>query len=89
MATGHISKDCKLFKDCPNNYDCLYEIAMCGSAVWSLELCYDLAALEEQGLISQNYNVTERKLYYGLRGTFFGPEYTLQTVANEETKEEY
>jgi len=44
-------RDCKYFKDCPDNWACLYEVALYGSALWSIQLCYDLEELIQQGLV--------------------------------------
>jgi hypothetical protein len=65
----HVSKECKLFKDCPFCWDCLYEIALYGSAIWSLELCYDLKSLIDQGLVSMP-DRTDEKIFYGMLTTF-------------------
>jgi hypothetical protein len=70
MTEHHISKECKLFKDCPFCWDCLYEMALTGGpALWSLELCYDLKALIDQGLVSMG-NQTEMKIAYFMVRTF-------------------
>ena len=78
-----ISTDCKLFKDCPFNWDCLLEIALHGdTGPWSLELCYDMAALIIQGLISVKggpQGIIEQRIHFGMLGTFYGPI----TVGNE------
>jgi len=69
-----ISEICKLFKDCPFCWDCLYEIALTGSALWSVELCYDLKALIDSGLVErQGPSLTETKIAYGMRSTFYLP----------------
>jgi len=68
-----ISEVCKLFKSCPFLWDCLYEIALTGSALWSVEICYDLKALIDAGLIEQQ-GLTEAKIAYGMRSTFYLPK---------------
>jgi len=67
-----ISEVCKLFKDCPFCWDCLYEIALTGSALWSVEICYDLKELIDAGLVEQQ-GLTEAKIAYGMRSTFHLP----------------
>lgn len=67
----HVSKECKLFKECPFNWDCLYEIALCGTAVWSLELCYATADMMKMGFIEMKGGI-ETKLHFGMIGTFCG-----------------
>jgi hypothetical protein len=66
----HISKECKLFKNCPLNWECLWEVAQHGSAIWSIELCYDLAALEELGFIKHEWSLVERRIHIGMISTF-------------------
>ena len=79
-----ISKDCKLFKDCPHNWDCLVVIALYGSTgPWSLELCYDLAESEKQGLVQQTESLIDRRIHFGMIHTFYG---TIQEFAANETK---
>ncbi len=64
-----ISKECKLFKDCPFNWDCLYEIAVTGSALWSLDLCYDLKRLIDCGYVERK-DRNEMAIAYFMVTTF-------------------
>ena len=65
-----ISKECKLFKDCPFCWDCLYEMMLTGGgAVWSIELCYDLKGLIDAGLVSAP-DMVVMKIAYGMITTF-------------------
>lgn len=64
-----ISKECKLFKDCPFNYGCLWEIMVVGSAIWSLNVCYDLKALIDRGLV-EGPKQPETKIAIGMICTF-------------------
>ena len=61
-----ISQECKFFRDCPFCWDCLYEMALCGgSAIWSVQICYDLKALIDAGLVDAG-NLEEMKVAYGM-----------------------
>ena len=61
-----ISKECKYFKDCPFCWDCLWEMAQCGgSALWSIELCYDLKGLIDAGLV-ETEDLISMKIAYGM-----------------------
>lgn len=65
-----ISKECNLFKDCPFNWDCLLEIALTGSALWSIEICYDLKALIDSGLIAIEPSLLNSKIQIGMLSLF-------------------
>ena len=69
--TKRISQTCKHFKDCPHDYGCLYEIALYGSALWSVELCYDLKELQDAGLVSKPNRYWSRLAYF-FHSTFNG-----------------
>ena len=66
-----VSQECKYFKDCPHDWDCLYEIELYGSALMSLELCYSLKKLQDSGLINKP-NKYWRRLEYFFNSTFNG-----------------
>ena len=65
-----VSKECKYFKSCPFNWECLQEIKEHGFAVWSLELCYDLKELIDQGLVKESPTLEERKIAVGMQSLF-------------------
>jgi hypothetical protein len=64
-----VSKECKFFKDCPFCWDCLYEIALNGSVIWSLELCYDLKHLIDMRFVAAP-DRTDEKIFYGMLRIF-------------------
>ena len=68
--TKSISKECKYFKSCPFDWDCMREIKDTGSAVWSLELCYDQKALIDLGLVKESPTLEEKKIAIGMRRLF-------------------
>jgi len=82
----HISKECVLFSDCPFNWDCLLEIALYGSAIWSLELCYDLTNLIMCGFVDVGgyKGIIERRICLGMIGTFYGSILQLEERAEKE-----
>lgn len=70
--TKSISQECKYFKSCPFDWDCLQEIKEVGSALWSVELCYDLKALIDSGLVEEIPTLEEKKIAIGMRRMFEG-----------------
>ena len=73
-----VSQTCKYFKNCPLDWDCLVEISLHGFAVWSLELCYDLINLINNGLVKRKRMSLDVKLFLGMRSTFFQKEVTVR-----------
>jgi len=72
MKAKSISATCKYFTECPLGWDCLVEITLMGSAIWSVELCYATIALAETGFIemANKHSFADNKVRTGMVCTF-------------------